>query len=115
MLKARRQAATVVTAKLHSAEAALSRVLIEVAELVGVTESASIDANLSMIVCRGPAQHTIQCLAALGAAREALVRAHEEFAVSHESIGLGPVAFGAGGGAKPQAGSTPAPNLSVAA
>ena len=114
MLQSRRQAADHVSAKLFRAETALSQALVEVAGLVDVTETARTSANLSMVVGSDPAAHTIQCLAALGSAREALVRAHQGFAATHKSLGLGAVATGAGGGDKPDQ-IAPSGQLSIVA
>ena len=115
MRKARRQAADRIAAKLFSAEVALSKALIELAGLVDTMETERASANLSLVVGAEPASHTIQCLMALGTAREALVKAHEGFAATHQSIGLGAVAIGVGGGEKPQSMLQPVSKLSVAA
>ena len=114
MLKARRQAANHVAAKLFRAESAVSQALVEVAALIDATETARANANLSLVVGSQAAARTIQCLSALGAAREHLVQAHEGFADAHRSIGLGAVATGAGGGDKPDQ-YVPSGQLSVVA
>ena len=115
MLKARRQAANQIAAKLFRAEMALSQALIEVAGLVDTIETARKSANLSMVVAAEPTSDTIQCLMSLGTARASLVRAHQGFAAAHQNIGLGAVALGVGGGDKPEIASASAPSLSVAA
>ena len=101
MLKARREAADQIATKLFRAEAAVSEAVRHVAALVGEVETSRTSAKLALMVGSDGGQRTINCLTALGMAKQELVQAHAEFDRTRKQIGLGAVLFGDGGSQKP--------------
>ena len=102
MLKIRRQAADQIAAGLFEAEDAVSEAVRKVAALIGAVEDARTSAKLSMVVGSDAGLRTINCLMALGTAKQELVLAHGEFDATRKQIGLGAVAIGEEGKPAPQ-------------
>lgn len=115
MLKARRQAADQVATRLFAAETAISEAVLSVADLVQVIQTARREANLSAVIGNDAAFRAIACLSALGTANQELVQAHHDLADTQRQIGLGAVATGAGGGAKPNESQLTGPAIAAVA
>ncbi len=94
MLKQRRLAADQVAEALFAAEASLSRAMVDVADLVRVTQEGRTSANLSAVIVGDAVYRSISCLRGLGEANQELMMAHNALAMVQKQIGLGAVNYG---------------------
>lgn len=94
MLKQRRLIADQVAASLFEAETAIDAALAKTARLAGVMPSLRADAGLSALIGQDAVERASDAIAALTAARRAIVETHKELSTAQEQIGLGAVMYG---------------------
>jgi len=101
MLKERRMAAEQVAGALFEAEAAIDAALSKVAHLTGVMPSLRKMAGASALIGQDAVERASQAIMSLAEARRAIVETHKELSIVQGQIGLGAVALGDTGEAKP--------------
>ena len=101
MLKQRRMIAEQVAAALFEAEAAIDSALAKTAALTGIMPALRKDAGASALIGQDALERATQAISALADARRAIVETHKELSVVQSQIGLGAVALGDTGDAKP--------------
>lgn len=90
MLNTRIEAARSIAAKLNALEEAIDDALIAAADLTAETSRARRAVKLSPVVGQDAIAHVGETLAALHAARSSIVRAHADYAVVRDEVGLTP-------------------------